>query len=556
MNNASITKEIDWFCYHVVAEKLLSKEDCVAVLEAIEAEKLAPDLTLFVNVVKDNSLCPDTDKLDQFTAMAKEEAKVFGFPPRSVLTAPNTTSAPPPPQTRPPAAETPPPPPQTARPPTAPTTPAPTASPATGGSGALPLPSGPKNAWLLDWPDLSRADQLDQESALQLLTDFLHKARENNCSDVHLSAGAVPFVRRYKKIHLIPGQDILSRKAAEAINYAPLTDAQRQRFEEHHDLDYCYNITGDDRYRTNLLYQRLAPAGSYRVIDKSVRPIAELGFKDSKVIEKLTTYNQGLILLTGPAGCGKSSTLAALVDYININRQDHIISVEDPIEIIHPPKGCNVNQREISHHTKSFGNALRAALREDPDVIVIGEMRDLETIEMAIHASETGHLVIGTLHTNSAPETMNRILDVFPHNQQAQIRAMVAESLKAVVCQELLPNKNEDGVVLAAEILLGTLAVSNLIREGKTYQLQSTIQTNKHIGMITMEQSYFDLYEAGKRSYDQTLPLIRNPDMVRQMQTIEARRLSGGGRGATASLDATPAAAPAPEPAKPKRKWF
>lgn len=553
MNNASITKEIDWFCYHVVAEKLLTREACIAVLEAIEGENLVPDLDLFVNVIKDNKLCSDDAKLDQFADMAKEEAKVFGFPSRSVLSA-ASGAAPQPAPHRPPAAATqePPPAPAAAKPPAQ--APATTAT-----GGALPLPTDHKSAWLLDWPDLSQADKLDQNAAMQLLTDFLHKARENHCSDVHLSAGAVPFVRRYKKIHLIPGQDILSREASAAINYAPLSDAQRKRFEEHHDLDYCIQIEDDDRYRTNLLYQRLGPSGSYRVIDKSIRAISELGFREPEVIEKLTAYNQGLILLTGPAGCGKSSTLASLVDYINTNRHDHIISVEDPIEIIHPPKGCNVNQREISRHTKSFGNALRAALREDPDVIVIGEMRDLETIEMAIHASETGHLVIGTLHTNSAPETMNRILDVFPHNQQAQIRAMVAESLKAVVCQELLPNKNEDGVVLAAEILLGTLAVSNLIREGKTYQLLSTIQTNKHIGMVTMEQSYFDLYEDGKRSYDQTLPLIRNPDIIRQMQMIEAQRLKGGGRkGATPAPapDPSPENAPAQEPAKPKRKWF
>ncbi|HQL88311.1 MAG: PilT/PilU family type 4a pilus ATPase [Lentisphaerae bacterium] len=545
MNNASITKEIDWFCYHVVAEKLLTREACIAVLEAFEEANLAPDLDQFVIAIKENELCSDDAKLDQFAAMAKEEAKVFGFPSRSVLSA-SAGVAPTP--ARPPA-----PAPATTRPP------APTAT-ATGG-GALPLPTDHKSTWLLDWPDLSQADQLDQDAALQLLTDFLHKARENHCSDVHISAGAVPFVRRYKKIHLIPGHDILSREASAAINYAPLSDAQRKRFEEHHDLDYCIQIADDDRYRTNLLHHRLGPAGSYRVIDKSIRAISELGFKEPEVIEKLTAYNQGLILLTGPAGCGKSSTLASLVDYINSNRQDHIISVEDPIEIIHPPKGCNVNQREISRHTKSFGNALRAALREDPDVIVIGEMRDLETIEMAIHASETGHLVIGTLHTNSASETMNRILDVFPHNQQAQIRAMVAESLKAVICQELLPNKHENGVVLAAEILLGTLAVSNLIREGKTYQLLSTIQTNKHIGMVTMEQSYFDLYEDGKRSYDQTLPLIRNPDMIRQMQMLEAQRLKGGGRKGAAPApppdpDPSPENAPAPEPAKPKRKWF
>ncbi len=421
--------------------------------------------------------------------------------------------------------------------------------------------------WTMGWPQLSQAEGMDREAAQNLLNDFLHKAREMNCSDIHISAGAVPFVRRYKQLFLLPDQDVLSVAAAEALNFAPLNEAQREQFDKHRDLDYGYNITASDRYRTNVMMQRLGVAGSYRVIDTEVRTIPEIGFKNPEVIEKLSSYNQGLILVTGPAGSGKSTTLSALVDHINRTRHDHIITIEDPIEVVHNPIGCSVSQRELNKHTKSFGNALRAALREDPDVIVIGELRDLETIEMAVHSSETGHLVIGTLHTSSAADTMNRILDVFPHGQQAQIRAMVAESLKGVICQQLLPNADGSNVVLAMEILLGTLAVSNLIREGKTYQIESTIQTSKHLGMITMEQSHFELYMNGKRTYEQTMPYIKNNDLKRQMQQQEALRLSGGtGAGAAAhpastgaapaAAASTPASPPAPASEPPKRRRF
>ncbi|MBO4344837.1 MAG: PilT/PilU family type 4a pilus ATPase, partial [Victivallales bacterium] len=386
--------------------------------------------------------------------------------------------------------------------------------------------------WLKGWPDLSSAEGMDAENARRLLNDFLHKARALHCSDIHISAGAKPFVRRYKQLFLLEEQKVLTPKASETLNLAPLDEEQRKHFAEHHDLDYGYTISANDRYRTNVMLQRLGIEGSYRVVDTEIRTIRELGFKYPEVVEKLSTYGQGLILVTGPAGSGKSTTLTALVDHINRTRHDHIITVEDPIEVIHKPICCNVTQRELNKHTKSFGNALRAALREDPDVIVIGEMRDLETIEMAIHSSETGHLVIGTLHTSSAADTMNRILDVFPHGQQAQIRAMVAESLKGVICQQLLTNATGTGVVLATEVLLGTLAVSSLIREGKTFQLESTIQTNKNIGMITMEQSNFELYMAGVRTYEQTIPFIKSRDLKQQMQMREASLLSGGAQGA------------------------
>ncbi len=536
MNEKNITKHIDWFCYHVVSEKLLSADDCIAVLDAIEGENLTPTVDLIIQVAHDNELCEDLDRLNELKDMSKQEADVFGFPSRSIFSPASAPLVPKGPAT--PGAHA------------APIAHGPQSSPApaspTAISQAAPLPTATAPVWLQGWPDLNEAAGLDFPQAKNLLNDFLHRARKEKCSDVHLSAGAYPFVRRYKEVFYVPGQNILSVEASERLNLAPLTDKQREEFLSTHDLDYSYNITLQDRFRTNLLKQRLGVAGAYRIIDSTVRSIRELGFKNPEIVEKLTTNNQGLILVTGPAGCGKSTTLAALVDYVNRNRKDHIISVEDPIEIIHHPKGCNVTQRELNSHTRSFGNALRAALREDPDVIVIGEMRDLETIEMAIHSSETGHLVIGTLHTSSAADTMNRILDVFPYNQQAQIRAMVAESLKGVICQQLFTNINGDGVVMGAEIMLGTLAISNLIREGKTFQIDSTLQTGRNIGMSTMEQSHVDLFKSGVRSYEQTIPYVRNQELIREMQVFEAQRMG------TRKAEAEAAAAGD----KQKRKWF
>ncbi|NOY80362.1 MAG: PilT/PilU family type 4a pilus ATPase [Kiritimatiellaeota bacterium] len=390
------------------------------------------------------------------------------------------------------------------------------------------------------WPDLGLAETLPREEARGLLTQFLEAARGVGCSDVHISAGARPFVRLNKAIHVLTRQPVITAAAAENLNLAPLSSGLREDFEKTHDLDWCYAVKDNERYRVNLMLQRLGVAGSYRIIDGRIRSIRELGFPDPEIIEKLTTYHQGLILVTGPAGCGKSTTLAALIDLINRNRKDHIITIEDPIEVVHRPKSCNVTQREIGRHTRSFSNALRAALREDPDIIVIGELRDLETIEMAIRAAETGHLVIGTLHTGDASSTMDRILDVFPPGQQAQVRSMAAESLKGVICQQLLPNKDGDGLALAVEIMLGTLAVSNIIREGDTFQLPSVIQTSYNIGMRLLEQSVFDLYEKGQLSYEQASPKIRNPDLLHQMQASEARRMAAEQGG----------------PEKKKRRWF
>lgn len=492
-------KAVEWFCFHIVEDGLLDAKTCIAVAQAIEEQGYKVDLQTFAQAIVDNELCTDVGTLQQFMQMATDEARSIGFPPESIFEDTSASAEPVNFETSFEQSELPP---IEERPP-------------------LEVQSGQQ--WLAGWPDLSQAEELEQEGALKLLNAFLHKARQTQCSDVHISSGSYPFVRRFKNVYLVPGQKVVTPEVAEAINLAPLSGEQREQFGREHDLDYSYSISEEDRYRTNVLRQRLGVAGSYRLIDKDVRSLRDLGFKRPEVIEKLTTHHQGLILVTGPAGCGKSSTLASLVDYINRNRHDHIITVEDPIEVIHRPINCNITQRELNTHTRSFGNALRAALREDPDIIVIGELRDLETIEMAIRSSETGHLVIGTLHTGSAATTMDRILDVFPPNQQAQIRAMVSESLKGVICQQLLPNRDNTGVALAAEIMLGTLAVSNLIREGKTFQLPSTIQTGRNLGMATMEQSYFDLYMAGLRSFEQTIPLVTSQELVRQMQQNEAR---------------------------------
>lgn len=545
MKKESITNEIDWFCFHLVKDKIVNKALCVQIIETLEAAGMVPSISFIIQVILENNLFTDKIKMEGLKRVSVDEARAGGACPMSVFEAGVSAPAPAPA-------------PAQAQPAAAPA-PGPRRSvitdvsgPAVSSAGAPAQVMGAAaGQWLKGWPNLNEARNMQHDAAIRLLNDFLHKAREAGCSDVHISAGAYPFVRKHKEMYLVPDQEILSAEAAAELNLAPLNDQQRSHFDDHHDLDYSYNITTTDRYRTNLLFQRFGASGSYRIISNRITPIRELGFQNPEVLEKLTTHNQGLILITGPAGSGKSTTLSSLVDFINQNRHDHIITVEDPIEIIYMPKGCNITQRELNNHTRSFTNALRAALREDPDVIVIGEMRDLETIEMAIHSSETGHLVFGTLHTSSAADTMNRLLDVFPHGQQAQIRAMVAESLKGVICQQLLTNKTHDGVVLAYEIMLGTLAISNLIREGKTFQIESSLQTSKNLGMITMEQCHFDLYMAGKRSYEQTLPYIRTPDLKRQMGLREAGQMGASSPAAAPQPAARPTpTAPAPEPKK------
>jgi twitching motility protein PilT len=328
---------------------------------------------------------------------------------------------------------------------------------------------------------------------LPSMEQILVKAVEAKASDVHVHAGAPLQMRvngALKELKL----GLLTAEATEQLVFSVLTPEQRATLETQRDVDFALQLpTG--RFRANCYKQQRGIDAVFRPIAATPPTLEELGLP--KQLERVTEWHQGLVLLTGPAGCGKSSTLAALVNMINSSRKDHIICVEDPIEYVHTPKSCIVNQRQAGKHTLSFANALRAALREDPDIIVIGELRDLETISLAITAAETGHLVLGTLHTNNAIRTINRILDVFPPKQQSQIRAMVSESLKAIVSQRLVPSADGTRRVPATEMLFVKPSVSNLIREEKTFQIRSVMQTGRSEGMSLLDDSLQDLVKAG-----------------------------------------------------------
>jgi len=324
--------------------------------------------------------------------------------------------------------------------------------------------------------------------------DALMRAVQLNASDLHIHAGAPPQLRLGGNLKN-DGAEKLSREQTEKLLLSVLTPEQQAYLAQHKEIDFAYALPGVGRFRANIYRQQRGLDGVFRPISPEPPTLEKLGLPS--MLAKLTSYHQGLVLLTGPAGCGKSSTLAALVNLINEDREDHIITVEDPIEFIHKSKRCVVNQRQAVKHTASFASALRAALREDPDVIVIGELRDLETISLAISAAETGHLVLGTLHTNSTVRTINRILDAFPPKQQPQIRAMVSESLRAVISQRLVPTVDGSRRLPALEVLFVKPAISNLIRDQKTFQIRSILQTARAEGMCLLDDSLLDLVKAG-----------------------------------------------------------
>jgi twitching motility protein PilT len=332
---------------------------------------------------------------------------------------------------------------------------------------------------------------------LPTLQQILTKAVEAKASDVHIHGGAPLQMRVNGQLRELR-TGVLDVAQVEAMLKDGLTPEQRAQFESGWDLDVAIALPGVGRFRASFYKQQRGWDAVFRAIPPSPPTLEALGLPAG--LSKLTDFHQGLVLVTGPAGCGKSSTLAALVSMLNASRQDHIITVEDPIEYVHVPQGCVVNQRQANSHTKSFANALRAALREDPDIIVIGELRDLETIQLAISAAETGHLVMGTLHTNNAIRTINRILDVFPPKQQSQIRAMVSESLRAIVSQRLVLSADGSRRLPALEVLYVKPSVSNLIREEKTFQIRSIMQTGRSEGMCLLDDSLSDLVKSGQVS--------------------------------------------------------
>src|ERR1043166_793049 len=335
----------------------------------------------------------------------------------------------------------------------------------------------------------------NQPASLGHVDDYLKIGQDAGASDIHLGVNTAPIWRLHGTLQPIwPDAPVLTAENTTALAEGFLTDQQKEQLAGRGDADFAYaNSFG--RFRTSVVRQRLGVDLVFRIVNTEVRTMDELGLPEH--LKLLTRYQNGLILVTGSVGSGKSTTLAALVEQVNIERREHIIPLEDPIEYVLEPKGCHITQREVHTHTRSFAAALRGALREDPDVIMVGEMRDLETISLAITAAETGHLVLGTLHTGNASRTLDRLLDVFPVDQQEQIRVMVSESLRGIISQQLVPRADGEGRVLALETLTNTSAVANVIREAKTYLLPGIIQTGKKQGMQLMDDCLLDLYRRG-----------------------------------------------------------
>lgn len=337
------------------------------------------------------------------------------------------------------------------------------------------------------------------------MTELLRFAIKSGASDLHISSGESPMFRIHGDMRRIE-MDSLSEEEVHTMIYDILNDQQRKIFEENRELDFSIALGEYGRFRVNVFDQSRGEAAVLRTIPNKVKSFEELGLP--KICRSIAKAEKGLVLVTGPTGSGKSTTLATMVDSINTSYHKHIITIEDPIEFIHESKKCLVNQREVGEHTHSFANALRSALREDPDVILVGEMRDLETISLALTAAETGHLVFATLHTSGAPKTIDRIVDVFPADQQAQIRTMLSETLYAVVSQILLKRADGTGRIAALEVMVCTSAIKNLIRESKTAQILSTLQTSQKYGMQTMEMAVKNLLERKLISPEEAQPIL------------------------------------------------
>jgi twitching motility protein PilT len=393
--------------------------------------------------------------------------------------------------------------------------PSPVAAPSGAAVGLVPAPvnpaapvattpASPAAAVLAELPGSSpsgqRGTETDASSDSGLLSELLIEMIDRKASDLHLTAGAPPTIRLNGSLRPLEGRAPLTPPILQRMLFSLITQRQRETFEAKLELDFAYALPGKGRFRVNLYRQRDALGAAFRVIPYEIKPLEELGVPNT--VASFSMLSRGFVLVTGPTGSGKSTTLASIVDMANRQRHDHIMTVEDPIEFLHSHKNCLINQREVGEDTHSFQNALKHVLRQDPDIILVGEMRDLETISVALTAAETGHLVFATLHTSDAAQTIDRVIDVFPPHQQQQIRVQLASALQGVVCQTLCKTYDGQGRVVAAEVLVATPAIRNLIREGKTHQIYSAMQAGAKHGMQTMDQHLAELVKRGKISLE------------------------------------------------------
>jgi twitching motility protein PilT len=369
------------------------------------------------------------------------------------------------------------------------------------------------------------------ESVPQItLSELLKKLAEFGGSDLHLTTNTPPQIRVDGHLRALEGYKVLTSADTKQLAYSVLTDAQKHRFEENLELDFSFGVKGLSRFRANIFNQRGAVGAVFRAIPYEIKPFEALGLPP--IVKQMCDKPRGLILVTGPTGSGKSTTLAAMIDKINTDRHEHILTIEDPIEFLHNHKSCLVNQREVNADTKGFAEALRTALRQDPDVVLVGEMRDLETIESALRIAETGHLTFATLHTNSAASTINRIIDVFPSEQQAQVRAQLSLVLEGILCQALLPRAEGQGRAMALEVLVPNGAIRNLIREDKVHQIYSMMQTGQDkYGMQTFNQSLATLYHKRQISLEVAMQRSSNTDELKELIDRGSGLNTGNGNG-------------------------
>jgi len=359
------------------------------------------------------------------------------------------------------------------------------------------------------------------------IPELLDIVLERNASDLHLTVGSQPVVRLHGDLRRLEEYPVMTQQGLRSMIYAILPQRRREQLEQELELDMSYSLPGKARFRVNVYFQRDSIGAAFRLIPYEIRSVDALGLPP--VVAELARYPRGFVCVTGPTGSGKSTTLAALVDIVNVERKAHIMTVEDPIEFLHKHKTSIVNQREVGSDTHGFASALKHVLRQDPDVILVGEMRDLETIQPAITAAETGHLVFATLHTQDAPQTIDRIIDVFPPHQQQQVRVQLSTTLQGVVTQQLLQTADGTGRALASEVLIATSAVRNLIREGKVHQIYSVMQAGGRFGMRTMDSSLADLVRAGKITHQLAMERSHDPEELNRLLGPVANGNTGAG---------------------------